>query len=80
MSAPSKSTRRFLCAAALGVCAFCVAAMRGSGDNVISVCVNVKPADLLVQPTAGNWLSYNGDYTGRRYSGLTQIKPEMSPN
>jgi alcohol dehydrogenase (cytochrome c) len=49
--------------------------MRGSGDNVISVCVNVKPADLLVQPTAGNWLSYNGDYTGRRYSGLSQINP-----
>ncbi len=49
--------------------------MRGSGDNVISVCVNVKPADLLVRPTAANWLSYNGDYTGRRYSGLTQLNP-----
>ena len=49
--------------------------MRGSDDGAVSVCVNVKPADLLAQPTAGNWLSYNGDYTGRRYSGLAQITP-----
>lgn len=75
MIAPSKSTRRLLCAAALGACAFCFVATRGSGDNVVSVCVNVKSADLLVQPTAGDWLSYNGDYTGRRYSGLSQITP-----
>ena len=72
---PSKANQRLLRAAAVGVFAFCVIAMRGSGDNVISVCVNVKPADLLVRPTAANWLSYNGDYTGRRYSGLTQINP-----
>ena len=29
--------------------------------------------DLLVSPPADNWISYNGDYSGRRYSSLTQI-------
>jgi alcohol dehydrogenase (cytochrome c) len=30
-------------------------------------------AENLVAPLADNWLSYNGDYTGRRYSRLSQI-------
>ena len=29
--------------------------------------------DLLVQPAGTNWPSYNGDYTGRRYSSLEEI-------
>ena len=37
--------------------------------------IDVQPGDLLVQPVAENWISYNGDYTGRRYSALSQIKP-----
>ena len=37
------------------------------------VTVNVKPADLLTSPPAANWVSYNGDYTGRRYSSLSRI-------
>lgn len=32
----------------------------------------LKPADLLKQPTDA-WPTYNGDYTGRRFSPLTQI-------
>ncbi|MGH9694528.1 MAG: PQQ-binding-like beta-propeller repeat protein, partial [Bryobacteraceae bacterium] len=75
ISVLSKTNRRFLRAAAIVVCALCAVAMRGSGGNAVSVCVNVKPADLLVRPTAANWLSYNGDYTGRRYSGLKQLNP-----
>jgi alcohol dehydrogenase (cytochrome c) len=35
--------------------------------------VNVKPADLLASPVGANWVSYNGDYTGRRYSSLGRI-------
>jgi len=27
-------------------------------------------------PPRENWLSYNGDFSGRRYSGLSQITPE----
>lgn len=41
----------------------------------ISASIDVRPADLLVQPTGANWASYNGDYTGRRFSSLTQITP-----
>jgi acido-empty-quinoprotein group A len=32
----------------------------------------LDPAQLLLQPTA-NWPTYNGDYSGRRYSPLTKI-------
>jgi len=37
--------------------------------------VDVKQNDLLQPQVARNWVSYNGDYTGRRFSGLTQITP-----
>jgi alcohol dehydrogenase (cytochrome c) len=30
-------------------------------------------SDLLTQPSAANWPSYNGDYTGRRHSSLREI-------
>ncbi|MEO6802680.1 MAG: PQQ-binding-like beta-propeller repeat protein, partial [Granulicella sp.] len=32
----------------------------------------LDPAQLLLQPTA-NWPTYNGDYSGRRFSPLTKI-------
>lgn len=35
--------------------------------------IDVRTEDLLVQPPAANWISYNGDYSGRRYSSLDQI-------
>ncbi len=37
--------------------------------------INVQQNDLLRKPVADNWLSYNGDYTGARYTSLTQITP-----
>lgn len=37
--------------------------------------VDVKQSDLLAIPAGANWVSYNGDYSGRRYSALTQITP-----
>ena len=30
---------------------------------------------LSVQPVGADWLSYNGDYTGRRYTSLDEITP-----
>jgi alcohol dehydrogenase (cytochrome c) len=33
----------------------------------------VGAEDLLARPVGANWTSYNGDYTGRRYSSLNQI-------
>jgi alcohol dehydrogenase (cytochrome c) len=43
------------------------------GQAPVVADVNVSPDDLLTQPPAANWTSYNGDYTGRRYSALHQI-------
>src|SRR6059036_1907956 len=39
----------------------------------ISTAIDVLATDLTVQPPGANWPSYNGDYTGRRYSGLAEI-------
>ncbi len=43
--------------------------------HTVDVALNVKPADLLAVPVGANWVSYHGDYTGRRYSSLNQITP-----
>jgi len=42
----------------------------------VSSALDVQPADLLVQPSGANWVSYNGDYSGRRYSSLAEISPK----
>jgi alcohol dehydrogenase (cytochrome c) len=42
-------------------------------QNSIAVNIDVQPEKLLTQPAGSNWLSYNGDYTGRRFSSLNQI-------
>jgi alcohol dehydrogenase (cytochrome c) len=35
--------------------------------------IDMPPEKLLSEPAGANWLSYNGDYTGRRFSSLNQI-------
>jgi alcohol dehydrogenase (cytochrome c) len=44
-------------------------------DEPVSAAINVQAADLLAKPPASNWTSYNGDYSGRRYSALSEINP-----
>src|SRR5205814_9439459 len=39
----------------------------------ISAMIDVRPEHLLAVPTAENWPSYNGDYTGRRFTALSEI-------
>src|ERR1700680_3524806 len=39
----------------------------------------VNPADLL-KPLKDSWPTYNGDYSGRRYSALTQINQSNVKN
>lgn len=43
----------------------------------------VQAEDLLVKPVGSNWTSYNGDYTGQRYSRLRSITaanvPQLRP-
>ena len=47
---------------------FCVAAL-AQGVN------GVDPKDLL-HPPPDSWLTYHGDYSGRRHTSLTEITPE----
>jgi alcohol dehydrogenase (cytochrome c) len=46
------------------------------GQSAISAPVSVSAEDLLARPVGANWTSYNGDYSGQRYSSLREIKPE----
>ncbi len=48
---------------------------QGQSDTPISAIIDIKHSDLIVSPVASNWPSYNGDYTGRRYTSLSQITP-----
>jgi alcohol dehydrogenase (cytochrome c) len=41
--------------------------------------IDVRAEDLLVSPPEANWTSYNGDYTGRRYSRLAEINAVTVP-
>jgi alcohol dehydrogenase (cytochrome c) len=50
-------------------------AAQDGGKPSFSLTIDVAPERLLVQPVGKDWTSYNGDYTGRRYSGLDQINP-----
>src|SRR5215472_1469137 len=43
------------------------------GESPVTASVNVQAEDLLAQPVGANWTSYNGDYTGQRYSSLQEI-------
>jgi alcohol dehydrogenase (cytochrome c) len=73
--------RRTLITAAIGACLVMVVAARqtkeitgsATSTSATSTVIDVKADELMVQPVSVNWLSYNGDYTGRRYSGLREI-------
>jgi alcohol dehydrogenase (cytochrome c) len=42
----------------------------------VSVAIDVHQDALAVQPIGGNWPSYNGNYSGQRYSGLAGINAQ----
>jgi alcohol dehydrogenase (cytochrome c) len=68
MRSRSKALISLLLAAALGPLA------RGQQRQpTIAAVPDVSDEDLLTQPVGANWPSYNGDYTGRRYSNLQEI-------
>ena len=58
---------------ALSTCLLVSALADSPSPGPISVAIDVQPSDLRVQPVARNWTSYNGDYTGRRFSRLSEI-------
>src|ERR1700722_6239146 len=41
--------------------------------SAVTVTTRVSAEDLLADPVGANWPSYNGDYSGRRYSTLDEI-------
>src|ERR1700690_840982 len=54
--------------------------MRSLATLGISLCAlalaqGVEPKDLL-HPPPDSWLTYHGDYSGRRHAALTEITPE----
>jgi alcohol dehydrogenase (cytochrome c) len=42
-------------------------------DSSVTARIDVQTGQLQASPVGENWVSYNGDYTGRRYSGLREI-------
>src|SRR5712664_2000093 len=71
--------RRFLVAAAVLWTSFLPFQTRAQtqdpGNSSVSTSIHVTSEALAAQPVGANWLSYNGDYTGRRFSSLEQITP-----
>jgi alcohol dehydrogenase (cytochrome c) len=68
------TTGAFVVLATIGL--FRSAATAQQGNSPGSGAVNVSTDDLVAQPVGANWNSYNGDYTGRRYSTLREITPQ----
>jgi alcohol dehydrogenase (cytochrome c) len=55
--------------------AICIASVFGLGQSPAAGPATVTAEDLLARPVGANWTSYNGDYSGQRYSKLQQITP-----
>ncbi len=69
-----KGTRSVRAAVLIVVVFICLAAVAGdSSSAVVSAAIDVRSEDLLIQPPTANWISYNGDYSGRRFSSLSEI-------
>jgi alcohol dehydrogenase (cytochrome c) len=51
-------------------------AIAQQGQDPLAATINVRPEDLTAEPVGANWTSYNGDYTGRRYSSLREINTD----
>jgi alcohol dehydrogenase (cytochrome c) len=54
-------------------CSAAIAVANQEPNSNISVTVDLRAEDLLGQPVANNWVSYNGDYSGQRFSALDQM-------
>jgi alcohol dehydrogenase (cytochrome c) len=78
-SARPKSTdmklfrKEFTAVVLAGVSLFWASVAAQQAQAPVVADVNVSSDELRKEPPAANWTSYNGDYTGRRYSGLHEI-------
>ena len=50
-------------------------AMKSAGQGNAVGLIDVQQSDLLQKTIKNNWVSYNGDYTGRRFSSVSQVTP-----
>jgi len=48
-------------------------ALQAAGQSASEIEINTTSGDLLAAASNSNWPSYNGDYSGRRFNGLSQI-------
>ncbi len=64
---------RTICLLTAATCFAAIAAGQDAANAPLSTRIDVEQRDLLAHPPAENWPSYNGDYTGRRFSSLSQI-------
>ena len=71
----SKFSALLFCLGSLGIDAAIARSQQASSPRHVGE-INVRPSDLLNTNLSDDWPSYNGDYTGRRYSSLTQVTPE----
>jgi len=62
-----------LASAIFGLVPGYLAAQGSNGGGGTSATGDVNSQMMNAQPVGANWLSYNGDYTGRRFSSLDQI-------
>lgn len=69
-----RSRRKFAPVLVAVAIAFLVWPMAGQqAPTPLTGVSTVSAEDLLAVPVGANWTSYNGDYTGRRYSSLKEI-------
>src|SRR4051812_5595361 len=73
MKFPGKTILISLSAMFLGLFHQPLALPAQPADSVVRAATYVTQEDLLAQPVGPNWSSYNGDYSGRRFSSLHQI-------
>ena len=69
-----RSCSKTLSLACLAACALTGSyAASQTANSHVAASTDVSDGDLLARPVGANWTSYNGDYTGRRYSSLREI-------
>jgi alcohol dehydrogenase (cytochrome c) len=66
---------RLLAGAAVAMSATLLCTGQGQPAASLSTTIDVRTDHLLAHPVAEDWPSYNGDYTGRRYSALKELTP-----
>jgi alcohol dehydrogenase (cytochrome c) len=75
MAERTRLSSRVILALVAGVGCVMMAASSDLPKQSVKAIIDVLPAELIASPPVANWLSYNGDFTGRRFSSLNQINP-----